>query len=111
MSNQMQIKVENQHVLTESMLNGIDTSNVIASYDYSGANTYTYTATEDCIIFYTTGMQAIGNVTLNDVKMLTTASNIYPAINYCFPLKKGDVFKVVQGHNQACILKVWGIKR
>ena len=92
-------------------LPGIDETNVIASLDYSGANTYTYTATQDCIVFYTTGMQSINNVFLNEVKLLTTSSSIYPAISYSFPMKKGDVFKVVQGNNQAVIIKVFGIKR
>lgn len=52
MSNQMIISLENNHILTESVMCGIDISNQIASYSDKDS----YTATQDCwAIFWTNG--------------------------------------------------------
>lgn len=111
MASQMRISVENNLVLTDARVNGIDTTNVLVSYDYQGSGTYNYTAVEDCIAFYITSMEVLKNIFMNEVPLVTTSKSSYPAVSYCFPMKTGDVFKVVQGNNQDTIIKVWGIKR
>ena len=97
MSNQMKIKVVIGHVLTESVLNGIDTSNIIAS------NVNPYTATQDCI-----ACVLAASLKLNETQL--GAYQATPYGEHYVELKKGDVIQSNSGYGNV-IQYVFGIKR
>ena len=111
MSNQMKIKVENKRVLTESILNGIDTSNLLASYG-PGYNTK-YTATEDSIVCVYVYAAYLGDIYVDDIPIVGSG-NYSTSCYYTVPIKAGQVYDHNHGSggNAGFVAyKAWGIKR
>lgn len=87
-------------VLTESVINGIDINNVIAS----GSSNTNYTATQDCYYFADVGYSDSTKViTIDNKNILGSYHSIFGTV----PLKKGQVAKT----NTSGSYKVYGVKR
>lgn len=86
MANQMRIKVENEHVLVEPMIAGLDTSNVLASYSSSSSEytSKTWTITQDGFVRWNPGggtnwfnmddVQVAANVSSGDARIIPALS-------------------------------------
>ena len=99
MANQMQIKVENEHVLTEAILNGMNVSDILAN------NVKTYTASKDCIA--TARVRENCSMKLNNVS-LGVDSWANASTDYTIPMKAGDVLTVT---GSISTIMAYGIKR
>lgn len=112
MANQLKIKVESEHVLTEAVLEGIAVDDVIASYvrPSSGDGNFTYTATKDCfaIVNFNWGNDT-GQMTikLNDVSLFDNYVNSSMRFVSSFPMKAGDKIQAVRYNT----VKIYGLKR
>ena len=92
------IHEDGNEVLTESVLNGIDETNLLANITTSGV--LDYTATSDCFAI-TSGSYTY--VDINGIEITRSVNNI-------LPLKKNDIIKLL-GAAQSRSLKIYGIKR
>ena len=98
MANQLKIKVESEHVLTESVLNGMDPSNILAQ------GVSEYTASQDCI----TVIKAASCLFQNTLRFGTNQAS--PVVEHYVLLKSGQKVKVESGYG-CNIEHVFGIKR
>lgn len=102
MANTLKVIVENENVLTQSVLNGIDTVNIIAS------NIKTYTATQDCFVY----MAVFAAMTKAYIDGVEIAQHINGADHSEFNiilLKKGQTLTF--SSTISTILTVFAIKR
>lgn len=107
----VKLKDGNDYLYPYSVLNGVDTSNLIYS-NMSTKQTINYTATEDCHVFAT--IQSSGaEVYIDSVKLgLYAATSDGAAITNLFhtPLKKGQNI-IIQGGGGSWGTTIYGIKR
>ena len=98
---------ESNAILTQAVVNGIDTTNVIDSFTNTQNTNVekSYTATQDCYAVASTA----GTITFIKVDDVPVANNVA-----CIPLKKGQTIKsALDGSRQAPYnsLTIYGVKR
>ena len=101
------LKQNGNTVLPKAQLNGIDLTNVIASF--SGRSLASYTSVEDC--FLVSSVKATGNfdyfVKIDNVTIWQVSGSNYNA--QPIPIKKGQVITVRQNEGEFD-MKYYGIK-
>lgn len=103
------IHEDGNNVLTESVLNGIDANNIILDAQ-ARTGIFTWTATEDCILYatFSTGRDATypSSLQVNYHEILVTKTG-----SPTLPIKKGDYIWATSNGNQTMSFKAFGIKR
>lgn len=112
MANTLKVKLEGTNVLTQGVLNGIDTSNVLATIVNTGGSsesgTFSYTATQDC--FVTFFAQGGNSVSISGTQIDCLGSGNSVIRNVIVPLKKGQTFSFY-GNTASKRAYVFGVKR
>jgi len=107
MANTMKITVENEDVLTHAVVNGIDTSNEIAT-PTAGTE---LNITQDCVLCARLRSANVGdtNIKLNGTSVMYLPNDGHQGAGV-FYLKKGDKL-LIQGSFWAFWAKIFGVKR
>lgn len=113
MANTLNIKVENNRVLTESILTGVDISNVIATGSSGSWADASYTATEDCFAVGYGHYSGNNNNTHTTVKLenqiVFDSAKVDSGDQYGWVFMKKGQKLGVSGENN--YYKIFGLKR
>ena len=101
----------NELIDTAGTLQGIDTSNVLASVNYTASDTH-YTATEDCIVCFLGNYYYTDSIRIDNVSVRSGGDGGNNMTGSFIPLKKGQKLSLYTGGgNYPVWYKAFGIKR
>ena len=115
MANKMRISVENETILTDARLNGVDTTNVLLNTQWGGTGSYrdqSYTATQDCWVnfdAYGTNVNTWCKINGSSLVVNTGGYQQHRDFFHLVPLKKGDILTI--NYYYSVDIKVFGVKR